>query len=174
MYKWLRANSAQQEFSPLIRAHPILFSVPGATKLHTLISKLKKWIKIMEAKIKSLPRYSLPASCTSFTSRNCFFPKYCKSTILLGLFLCACVCVLLTQVLSTGGEVPLSQQLQHRHCRCGHSRRLSCAQGKRHLHRCTRTLHAHVRTHTHTHTQHTCTHTHTHTNTNTHTHTHTH
>ena len=34
------------------------FSAPGATKLHTLISKLKKWIKIMELKIRSLPRYA--------------------------------------------------------------------------------------------------------------------
>jgi len=28
------------------------FSVPGSTKLHNVIQKLKKWIKILEAKIK--------------------------------------------------------------------------------------------------------------------------
>ncbi|XP_060086157.1 transformation/transcription domain-associated protein-like [Ylistrum balloti] len=32
------------------------FSVPGSTKLHNLISKLKKWIKILEAKTKLLPK----------------------------------------------------------------------------------------------------------------------
>ena len=31
-------------------------SVPGATKLHNLINKLKKWIKILEAKIRLLPK----------------------------------------------------------------------------------------------------------------------
>ena len=32
------------------------FSVPGATKLHNLIQKLKKWIKILEIKTKTLPK----------------------------------------------------------------------------------------------------------------------
>ncbi|EEC01899.1 transformation/transcription domain-associated protein, putative, partial [Ixodes scapularis] len=32
------------------------FSVPGAMKLHNLINKLKKWIKILEAKTKLLPK----------------------------------------------------------------------------------------------------------------------
>ena len=32
------------------------FASPGATKLHNLINKLKKWIKILEAKIRLLPR----------------------------------------------------------------------------------------------------------------------
>lgn len=32
------------------------FSVPGSTKLHNLINKLKKWIKILEARIKTLPK----------------------------------------------------------------------------------------------------------------------
>ncbi|KAK7109588.1 transformation/transcription domain-associated protein-like isoform X2 [Littorina saxatilis] len=32
------------------------FNVPGSNKLHNLISKLKKWIKILEAKSKSLPK----------------------------------------------------------------------------------------------------------------------
>lgn len=32
------------------------FSQPGAKKLHNLISKLKKWIKILEAKTKQLPK----------------------------------------------------------------------------------------------------------------------
>ncbi|XP_048245320.1 transformation/transcription domain-associated protein-like isoform X4 [Haliotis rufescens] len=32
------------------------FSVPGSTKLHNLINKLKKWIKILEAKTKLLPK----------------------------------------------------------------------------------------------------------------------
>ncbi|XP_065923524.1 transformation/transcription domain-associated protein isoform X7 [Magallana gigas] len=31
------------------------FNVPGSTKLHNLINKLKKWIKILEAKTKLLP-----------------------------------------------------------------------------------------------------------------------
>lgn len=31
-------------------------SVPGSTKLHNLINKLKKWIKILEAKIKLRPK----------------------------------------------------------------------------------------------------------------------
>uniref|UniRef100_A0A8D8UEY6 Transformation/transcription domain-associated protein n=1 Tax=Cacopsylla melanoneura TaxID=428564 RepID=A0A8D8UEY6_9HEMI len=35
------------------------FKVPGATKLHNLISKLKKWIKILEAKNKLLPKSCL-------------------------------------------------------------------------------------------------------------------
>jgi transformation/transcription domain-associated protein len=32
------------------------FTLPGAMKLHNLIHKLKKWIKILEAKTKLLPR----------------------------------------------------------------------------------------------------------------------
>ncbi|WAQ94365.1 TRRAP-like protein [Mya arenaria] len=32
------------------------FSVPGSMKLHNLINKLKKWIKILEAKTKLLPK----------------------------------------------------------------------------------------------------------------------
>ena len=32
------------------------FSVPGAMKLQNLIQKLKKWIKILEAKTKQLPK----------------------------------------------------------------------------------------------------------------------
>ncbi|XP_055697058.1 transcription-associated protein 1 isoform X2 [Phlebotomus papatasi] len=35
------------------------FSQPGAMKLHNLISKLKKWIKILEAKTKQLPKVFL-------------------------------------------------------------------------------------------------------------------
>ena len=33
-----------------------LCSVPGSMKLHNLINKLKKWIKILEAKTKLLPK----------------------------------------------------------------------------------------------------------------------
>lgn len=32
------------------------FSVPGSMKLHNLIAKLKKWIKLLEAKVKTLPK----------------------------------------------------------------------------------------------------------------------
>lgn len=32
------------------------FTVPGARLLHNLISKLKKWIKILEEKTKQLPK----------------------------------------------------------------------------------------------------------------------
>lgn len=32
------------------------FTIPGATKLHNLIHKLKKWVKILEAKTKLLPK----------------------------------------------------------------------------------------------------------------------
>jgi len=32
------------------------YSVPGSMKLHNLINKLKKWIKILEAKTKLLPK----------------------------------------------------------------------------------------------------------------------
>jgi len=32
------------------------FTVPGAKLLHNLISKLKKWIKILEEKTKQLPK----------------------------------------------------------------------------------------------------------------------
>lgn len=32
------------------------FTVPGAGLLHNLISKLKKWIKILEEKTKQLPK----------------------------------------------------------------------------------------------------------------------
>ncbi|EPQ15807.1 Transformation/transcription domain-associated protein [Myotis brandtii] len=35
------------------------FSVPGSMKLHNLISKLKKWIKVLEAKTKQLPKFFL-------------------------------------------------------------------------------------------------------------------
>ncbi|XP_072415930.1 transformation/transcription domain-associated protein isoform X1 [Chiloscyllium punctatum] len=35
------------------------FSVPGSMKLHNLISKLKKWIKILETKTKQLPKFFL-------------------------------------------------------------------------------------------------------------------
>lgn len=35
------------------------FSIPGSMKLHNLISKLKKWIKILEAKTKQLPKFFL-------------------------------------------------------------------------------------------------------------------
>lgn len=35
------------------------FTLPGAMKLHNLIHKLKKWIKILEAKTKLLPRFVL-------------------------------------------------------------------------------------------------------------------
>uniref|UniRef100_A0A9J7X4I4 Transformation/transcription domain-associated protein n=1 Tax=Cyprinus carpio carpio TaxID=630221 RepID=A0A9J7X4I4_CYPCA len=35
------------------------FSVPGSMKLHNLISKLKKWIKILEAKTKQMPKFFL-------------------------------------------------------------------------------------------------------------------
>jgi len=34
----------------------VVSSVPGSTKLHNLISKLKKWIKILEARIRLLPK----------------------------------------------------------------------------------------------------------------------
>lgn len=33
------------------------FSVPGAMKLHNFISKLKKWIRLLENKITGLPKY---------------------------------------------------------------------------------------------------------------------
>lgn len=33
------------------------FTQPGAMKLHKLIFKLNKWVKILEAKSKLLPRY---------------------------------------------------------------------------------------------------------------------
>ena len=33
------------------------FTVPGARLLHNLISKLKKWIKILEGKTKQLSKY---------------------------------------------------------------------------------------------------------------------
>ena len=32
------------------------FSVPGAMKLHNFISKLKKWIRLLETKISALPK----------------------------------------------------------------------------------------------------------------------
>lgn len=32
------------------------FSLPGSMKLHNLIAKLKKWIKVLEAKVKTLPK----------------------------------------------------------------------------------------------------------------------
>lgn len=35
------------------------FSAPGSMKLHNLIGKLRKWIKILEAKTKLLPKYCL-------------------------------------------------------------------------------------------------------------------
>uniref|UniRef100_S4RD05 Uncharacterized protein n=1 Tax=Petromyzon marinus TaxID=7757 RepID=S4RD05_PETMA len=35
------------------------FNVPGSTKLHNLISKLKKWIKVLEARTKLLPKFFL-------------------------------------------------------------------------------------------------------------------
>ncbi|BFZ01386.1 hypothetical protein BsWGS_04423 [Bradybaena similaris] len=48
------------------------FSVPGSTKLHNLINKLKKWIKILEAKTKLFPKsFLIEEKChvmSSFTS----------------------------------------------------------------------------------------------------------
>lgn len=35
------------------------FSSPGAKRLHNLMSKLKRWIKILELKTKSLQKYVL-------------------------------------------------------------------------------------------------------------------
>jgi len=32
------------------------FTLPGAMKLHHMISKMKKWIKILETKIRLLPK----------------------------------------------------------------------------------------------------------------------
>jgi len=32
------------------------FTLPGAMKLHNMISKMKKWIKILETKIRLLPK----------------------------------------------------------------------------------------------------------------------
>lgn len=45
--------------SPLFSLPDFDFSVPGSMKLHNLISKLKKWIKILEAKTKQLPKFFL-------------------------------------------------------------------------------------------------------------------
>lgn len=39
------------------------FSQPGAMKLHNFISKLKKWIKMLEAKIKQLPKSKIEEKC---------------------------------------------------------------------------------------------------------------
>ena len=44
------------------------FSVPGATKLHNLIQKLKKWIKILEQKTKPLPKSFLIEEKCKFLS----------------------------------------------------------------------------------------------------------
>ena len=44
------------------------FSVPGATKLHNLIQKLKKWIKILEVKTKPLPKSFLIEEKCKFLS----------------------------------------------------------------------------------------------------------
>lgn len=39
-------------------------SVPGSNKLHNLIQKLKKWIKLLEAKTRSLPKsFLLEENC---------------------------------------------------------------------------------------------------------------
>lgn len=46
-------------FSTLFSWLDFDFSVPGSMKLHNLISKLKKWIKILEAKTKQLPKFFL-------------------------------------------------------------------------------------------------------------------
>lgn len=32
------------------------FAAPGSSKLHNLIQKLRKWITILEAKVKTLPK----------------------------------------------------------------------------------------------------------------------
>lgn len=56
------------------------FTLPGAMKLHNLIHKLKKWIKILEAKTKLLPRYffvlSFKVTATLCCIRVCFVLFY--------------------------------------------------------------------------------------------------
>uniref|UniRef100_UPI00359021B0 transformation/transcription domain-associated protein-like n=1 Tax=Myxine glutinosa TaxID=7769 RepID=UPI00359021B0 len=44
------------------------FNVPGSTKLHRVISRLKKWIKILEAKIRLRPKYFLIEEKSHFLS----------------------------------------------------------------------------------------------------------
>ena len=44
------------------------FTQPGATKLHNLIQKLKKWIKILEVKTKPLPKSFLIEEKCKFLS----------------------------------------------------------------------------------------------------------
>uniref|UniRef100_UPI0035902465 transformation/transcription domain-associated protein-like n=1 Tax=Myxine glutinosa TaxID=7769 RepID=UPI0035902465 len=44
------------------------FDVPGSTKVHQVISRLKKWIKILEAKIRLRPKYFLIEEKSRFLS----------------------------------------------------------------------------------------------------------
>ena len=47
------------------------FTLPGAMKLHNLIHKLKKWIKILEAKTKLLPRsFLIEEKCRFLSNFN--------------------------------------------------------------------------------------------------------
>ena len=48
--------------------HHFYFSQPNSLKLHTLIFKLKKWIKILEAKAKVLPSSFLLEETCRFIS----------------------------------------------------------------------------------------------------------
>ncbi|CAL1278798.1 unnamed protein product [Larinioides sclopetarius] len=50
------------------------FSVPGAMKLHNLINKLKKWIKILEGKTKLLPK------CFLIEEKCRFLNNFCQQT----------------------------------------------------------------------------------------------
>lgn len=35
------------------------FNIPAAKKLHNFISKLRKWIRILEKQVEALPKYEL-------------------------------------------------------------------------------------------------------------------
>ncbi len=51
-----RVNVRSRAFRDTCGAFVLYHRLPGSTKLHNLINKLKKWIKILEAKTKLLPK----------------------------------------------------------------------------------------------------------------------
>ena len=67
------------------------FAQPGSVKLHNLIHKLKKWIKILEARVKLLPKWFLIEDKCRFLSN---FSLHTADVELPGEFLLPKVCSL--------------------------------------------------------------------------------
>lgn len=52
------------------------FAVPGSMKLQNLIVKLRKWIQILETKVKTLPKWVTSALRVAYDIKNCSSMKH--------------------------------------------------------------------------------------------------